>query len=621
MHPPAHPAPAAELAGTGAPPDEPPPAPLPPAALDDALARLDGGEAFKPVLEDLLDELAPDDADRLMQLLREGRGAWVPLLRGRGGAALFLGNALSGAVVPLALAGFDVTVVDASGARLRFGHHRTEAQLPGRARPVSRPVRHDGRGPLPFPDGAFDLVVHDATAAGGTGAHAGGEVEAEVRRVARGELVRIGDNRLGYKRSLGQRGAFHVPGPLEYAARALRPPPGERTLPGHRRAAGGAGLERGRAFALYPHSGEFALVVGLDGGPRLPVGPKERRNRLKTAARALGLFPVLTPSFAILGARRASGVPPTARVERVLDALAARLGEPRPELDQLVATRDNAAVCLTRPPGRGPAADAPGAWVLHLPLGTHQLEQIPRHAEALRLLRERAPGVPVPVLLFHGELEGLELSCERRLGGWTAPQRSGDVPRTARMLADAAQHLALLATPPAPLDADGFERLLGAKFDVVARHAREPGTLRWLAELRERLAGRLVGRPLPRALCHGDLRAKHVQLDDDGRVLGYLDWGTATEDDVPYYDLLHLLTHERKQEAGCSAGEAWRLVRGRAGLREHERAALDDHARAIGLDEDARAALEEAYPVFVACVAERNWDYSRPRWLHRQFGV
>jgi len=25
--------------------------------------------------------------------------------------------------------------------------------------------------------------------------------------------------------------------------------------------------------------------------------------------------------------------------------------------------------------------------------------------------------------------------------------------------------------------------------------------------------------------------------------------------------------------------------------------------------------------VFVAAMAEKNWDYSRPRWLHRQFGL
>jgi len=97
--------------------------------------------------------------------------------------------------------------------------------------------------------------------------------------------------------------------------------------------------------------------------------------------------------------------------------------------------------------------------------------------------------------------------------------------------------------------------------------------------------------------------------------------GTADERGLPYLDLLHLIVHERKQEAGLTAGEAWRIVRERARLREHERAALDTYAGTLGLDDDFRAFIEELYPVLVAAMAEQHWDYSRPRWLHRQFGV
>ncbi|HUR27571.1 MAG TPA: hypothetical protein VM509_05245, partial [Planctomycetota bacterium] len=54
-------------------------------------------------------------------------------------------------------------------------------------------------------------------------------------------------------------------------------------------------------------------------------------------------------------------------------------------------------------------------------------------------------------------------------------------------------------------------------------------------------------------------------------------------------------------------------------LRENERRALDLYRERLGLDERFRRALEELYPVLVAAMAERNWDYSRPRWLARQF--
>jgi hypothetical protein len=29
--------------------------------------------------------------------------------------------------------------------------------------------------------------------------------------------------------------------------------------------------------------------------------------------------------------------------------------------------------------------------------------------------------------------------------------------------------------------------------------------------------------------------------------------------------------------------------------------------------------VEALYPVLVGAMAERNWDYSRPRWVHTQF--
>jgi aminoglycoside phosphotransferase (APT) family kinase protein len=122
-------------------------------------------------------------------------------------------------------------------------------------------------------------------------------------------------------------------------------------------------------------------------------------------------------------------------------------------------------------------------------------------------------------------------------------------------------------------------------------------------------------------LYHADLRGKHVQVDRDGSVLGYLDWGTAEPEGLPLVDLLHLVIHERKQELGCSAGDAWRIVRDRRGLRDYEEKAVSNYATALSLDADVVQAITELYPVLVAAMAEKNWDYSRPRWLHEQFGI
>jgi hypothetical protein len=214
------------------------------------------------------------------------------------------------------------------------------------------------------------------------------------------------------------------------------------------------------------------------------------------------------------------------------------------------------------------------------------------------------------------------LACERRLPGITAPQCTGDTRVAARLFAEAARDFSALVMRPArEFDAADFERLVGARFELAARHAAVPATVERLAELRERVRGELVGARLPLVLHHADLRSKHVQVTPDGAVLGYLDWGPSELDDLPYFDLLHLVVHERKHEAGLTAARAWAIARERTELRAHERSALDDYCARLGLDERVRRAIEAIYPVIVAAMAEKNWDYSRPRWLSRQFGL
>lgn len=588
----------------------PDPWPLEAGDADTAFASASRGTPFKHVLEALLLALPDDRADRLMQMLREARGAWFPLLASRGGSLLFVGNALSGAITPLANAGFVVTALDPSHERLRLARLRDREHSPGRVRHVQG---GDARR-LPFADTSFDVVVAEE-------GNALAPSIGECRRVARGELVVVVDNRLAYKRSSGKRNDFSIPNPLEWAVDALTPRRGERTLGGYRRWLARDGFERPRAFALYPHARDFTHVVGLDAAePSLTVGPQERRNKLKLAARSLGLFPVLTPSFALVTARaRTVGALP--RIDHALAEIAERVGEPRPRLEQLVGTRGNTIVLHTRVEGAD-ASDPRGRWTLHVPLCPKNVPQLELHMRSLALVRERFPRVPVPEPLFHGRVDGVWTSCERRLPGWTAPQFSGDRARVARMLGDVARHFAeLVVRPASPLSAEDFEEQVGARFALVIAHAAVPSTIARLERLRDELRERLVGEPLARVLYHADLRGKHVQIDDEGRVLGYLDWGTTEPEGLPYFDLLHLVVHERKQELRCSAQRAWELVRDRIELRDDENAALDGYARAVGLRAEGQRAIAELYPVLVAAMAEKNWDYSRPRWLHRQFGI
>jgi len=595
-------------------------------ALAPALAALERGEPYKAVLEALLLELSDELADRLTQLQREARGAWLVLLRATppGEApptALLVGNALSGVSVPLGHAGWRVTLCDRSATRLRFAQLRNRALTPGDEPQI---VQRTDSGRLPFDDGAFTLVVQETPlSAPDTRAEV-----AELQRVCAGELVLLADNRFAYKRSSGRRGVFRVPGPFEYVRRVASAH-GERSLAGYRRQCAAPRFEAPRAFALYPDAREFTYVVGLNEPlPSLELGPKERGNKLKLLGASLGLFPLLTPSFALLQSRVSSAneLERGLRVERLLDALARSTGEPRGALEHLVATRGNSALLFTRHTPRQntgtSVSTGAGDWCVHIGLSAAQRSQLVTHARFLRSIRARFPAAPVPQLLFVGELEGLFLTCERRASGLTAPQHTGDLAVTRTLLEDASRVLADLVVEPArALDEAEFERLIARRFRLVERFCGHPDTAANLRSMLARAREQLVGRSFPRVVYHADLRSKHIQVDARGRIVALLDWGSGEESDLPYFDLFHLLVHERKQADDLDAASAWRLVRERTGLREWERAALDDYAQRLGLDDEYRRAVEGFYPVLVAAMAESHWDFSRPRWLRRQFGI
>ena len=568
-------------------------------AFEAARARLVQGTSWKASLEELLLALDPDDASHLQQVLREARGSWLGLLHASAGRALVVGDPLSGTVIALARAGFDVVVADENALRLALCRARGVADVDGLAYAGRIDVLCAHGAGLPCADASFDLVVIEGDPKE--------EATREALRVGTGEVVLIAENRFAYKRWSGRHGAFHVPGPIEFLRAALDPRRPERSLTGYRRRLSAAGVVSVRAFALYPHALDFALLAGLDGsGPELFVGPKERENVPKMIGYRLGLLPWAAPSFALLASRTTG----PSRMARVLDALAKHTGESRQRVRQWISSRGNTSVVQT------------DLWTVHVPHQPYQERQAGRHFARLGELRASFPDVPVPEPLFAGRLEGLPVFCERRIEGLTAPQAVGRHELLARTYHDTARHLAsLVVEPDAVFDEVTFDELLRTKFDLVRRYAAVKSTIVNLDRMCEEARERLAGRHFPRVIYHADLRSKHVVLDHEGGVRAYLDWGSSEASDLPYFDLLHLIVHERKQEAGSSAGAAWQLLARPDGLRPAERAALDDYATLVGLTTEVRKVLEAIYPVLVAAMAEKNWDYSRPRWLHDSFGL
>ena len=157
--------------------------------------------------------------------------------------------------------------------------------------------------------------------------------------------------------------------------------------------------------------------------------------------------------------------------------------------------------------------------------------------------------------------------------------------------------------------------------------AAVPETIAALDRMEDELRELVLGLSVPRVACHSDLRPKHLVARvtgggaGRGRLVGIVDWSSLDRRGLPLYDLVHLIASERAQLPGSSSRRAWEEVQDPARLSRDERAVLEAYERALGLPPEWRRAITRAYPVLFGAMAESNWDYSRPRWLRRLFGI
>ena len=565
-----------------------------------AAMALKNGVPWRDALEALLRELDRLRAEELMMRLNEGRGSFALTLGVDSGQALLVGEPLSGTAIALEHLGFSVCTLTSDRLGMMLARGRARDLHGSSPYAVSGDIQQ-----LPFRDNAFDLVVHEGGPAAGWQRTVG-----ELARVVRGELVLIGDNPLAYKRALGRRGQFVHATPLGFVYRLIRRPRHEARLGEMRGMLQGQGLRSPRSFALYPHALEFSHIVGLDGkGPKLTIGPRERKNRVKLLAHRLGLFSTFTPSFCVHAARR----PNPTRLTRVLAALHERTGLDPGDVEHLVATRSNSALVLTR---------GPDALCLHVPLSPSKRRLTEIHHAFLQDVARRFPGVPIPRAVFAGELQNTWIQAETRLPGLSAPHLTGTALATGGLLGNVALELAkLLVRPAEPLDRETFDRLLGQRCAEVQRRSGLASTAKALGRMMDRGAERLIGKSIPLVLYHADARAKHIQVDPLGGIVGLMDWGASEDEFLPLADLGHLFVHQRKQSHGGTVGDAWRALGQRDSRTEGERLALSRYGDALEIDEETMDALIELIPLMIAGMAERNWDYSRPVWVHRQFGL
>ncbi|MFT5198394.1 MAG: hypothetical protein ACI87O_001051 [Planctomycetota bacterium] len=578
-------------------------------ALKRGIARGRFLQPFKANMEALLKEMRPELADEFLMIGQEGRGSFLTMLGLAGGRALFLGDALSGTITALAHGGYTTTVCDHDVLRLDFAKLRDAEYSPGMVRYRQVP---EG-GPFPFEQGSFDLVVAEL------GPHGeaplwGRDVE-PLFQLTRDAFVWIADNSMAYKRALGRRGKFEITRPWALVRNTLFPKPGEGRHAALKRRLGRA-FQSVQSYALYPHRLECSHIVDLHGGlPRLTVGPKERRNKFKVLGHKLGAFPVFTPSFVFLGQKK--GGLGEARLQRVLQGLSDQTGEPLPVAEHIISTRGNVCVVQTTLGEDSDPRLPQGRWTIHIPFGNVKFRLSESHFKGLQQVRKLHPNVPVPAPLFMGKIDGLWLICERRL-----PDRSGahlveDSPEQMNLLRQVSGALLHLKTgEPQVLTEELYDRLLGERARRISRLTGRLETSRAIMSMLDEGRESLVGWEFQPVLYHADLRPKHVQNAPDGSIHGILDWGAYEDFFLPYADLLHIFAHLRHS----SARWQWHRLRDRQ-LSDAEESILDDYCQAMAIPADKARAIERLYPLLVCGMAERNWEFSRPYWVHREFGL
>jgi aminoglycoside phosphotransferase (APT) family kinase protein len=358
------------------------------------------------------------------------------------------------------------------------------------------PLLHSGHGWLAgvLPDDATGFRVADGAIAA-TLAHAGAELVDRDPDVELGPAERIRGDAEVCIVPLGE-SRLDIDWRLRRAARRVAVSTGVRA-------------QAGRAKRLLARRGYVHATVVL-----WDLGQPLRRSGAQVPAD--GLVDHLPQRAAVIAGRRPLGA----------NALEAVVAE---------ATRES-GIHL----GYRPATVREGLLVmpaetafLRLAIGPASL-QLDRQFEILTRLQSAA--VPSSVLdripwpHGRGRRNLVDWSVERRLPGRTPRPQLGPA-----LVADCVSFLVDLHSSTAAAAPAAPNGVVSNAEVVAAACPQEEAEL--LARLAERAEGRLAD--FPRGFGHGDFYRGNL-LVEDGRLVGVVDWDTATPDSLPYLDLFHL---------------------------------------------------------------------------------
>jgi hypothetical protein len=165
--------------------------------------------------------------------------------------------------------------------------------------------------------------------------------------------------------------------------------------------------------------------------------------------------------------------------------------------------------------------------------------------------------LPIPPL-ESGDREGWTWVAQRELPGRSAERiaESGGGADRERLLDAGSATIELLHRATAqtvPIDASWLDRWVNVRAARLTQLS--PQRRGDLEQIRDRIARALAGQELPVAWIHGDLWPRNVLVDDRGAsVTGLVDWESATPDELPCQDAVHLVLMSRRLAQGGSLG-------------------------------------------------------------------
>lgn len=187
-------------------------------------------------------------------------------------------------------------------------------------------------------------------------------------------------------------------------------------------------------------------------------------------------------------------------------------------------------------------------YFIRYPFHVLSLERIQNNQRLIRLLHENGfTDVPRPVdeqaegdFPYFVEMGIDAFSVERRFARLSPSEAVDYVEKAMERISQIHRHFGSVFT----MDEETFDRYVGLRF----RKIREGLTEKEVIERAESyLKAQFLGKKFMRSTCHGDYKIGNCLFDENGELLGIIDWDMGSLDDLTLVDLASLIAKALRQ--------------------------------------------------------------------------